>query len=615
VRVIRPTKKGWFTGAVNQGIMAAGNDDILMLNQDVWFDDDRWINFLEENSQKYDLIGEKSGSHPVWTNGYIHGTFMYIKRAVIDAIGSMDEEFFPLWGSTCEYQLRACRAGFKAFPSSDIPGFVHQRTVDKERYGSSITEFLNRGTVNRWRFMRTPPLISVVINTYNYGKFLEDAINSLIGGDTSLGHVPPQTFQGFEVVIVDDASTDNTPEMCERIADDWKGIRYLRHDTNQGSAAAMNTGIQSCRSHFIAAMDSDDMMHHERLRTMLRCAEQHPGKTVYDSVVYFGNGEFGIWNGSRVVKYKWLPEEYDYDRVVEKNTIHKGVLFPKKAWEEAGGYPEIMDNGREDWAFNVGLGRAGWCGVHAREADGSRYAGYYYRREGQNRTLTNTTPAARGVFREKIASVYPDIFRGERPMGCCGGGRPPAVKKKVNSVSTSTLPGERDGMILLEYNGGNWGTEVYIGEDTKTHYVFSRKDSIKYVDKNDAGDQYKGLLSLRENGKRVFKTYTPPEPKEEETVVFAEENFVEVDPDSNEDVDGQIDDVALENEPKTDEQSVIIPETLPDVNEMNVSDIKGNINLDTYSVEEIQLMLDDERAGKDRITAITHLQGLVNAVD
>lgn len=157
VRVLRMTQKGYFTGAVNAGIRAAGDSDVLVLNQDTYFSFDRgWLELLEENREKYALIGERiMGNHPAWPNGYIHGTFMFARRDAINAVGLMDAKTYPLWGSTCEWQLRFCRAGFDVLPVRDIPGFVHER--GNRSFGDSIDGLLKKEPHNRMLYLHTPP--------------------------------------------------------------------------------------------------------------------------------------------------------------------------------------------------------------------------------------------------------------------------------------------------------------------------------------------------------------------------------------------------------------------------------------------------------------------------
>ncbi len=504
-QIIRLTEKGYFTGAVNKGIEACDND-VLVLNQDTYFANDSWLNFITENVKEYGLFGESAGNHPAWPNRYVHGTFMYIRRDVIDTIGLMDAENYPLWGSTAEYQLRACRKGFKANPVKSVPSFVHKR---RGPHGTAIKGVLNQAD-KRGKFIRTPPLISVVITSFNHGKYLQDAVNSLIGGETSLGHMPGQSLQAFEIVIVDDGSTDDSAVIAESLADPWQGIHFVSQ-SNKGSASAMNTGIQASHARnggLIAPLDGDDMMEKERLEIMFKAWEQNPHSVIYDNVQYFGNGQRGVvadWQTGKKINRLNL-KSYDFERMLQANKMHKGLLYPKKAWQEASGYPEVMTKGREDWAFNIALGIKGWCGINTGEYD------YLYRREGQNRTLVNTTPKHHSEFLNQIRSLFPNIYAGERPKMCCG--KPSASNNGVVSMTarySKDLPGQ-DGMAIIEYIGNNVGDMEWRGKITGTKYILGGIRKRGYVDKKDAP----GLASLKKNGQRLFIEIEPLEVAEVE---------------------------------------------------------------------------------------------------
>lgn len=90
------------------------------------------------------------------------------------------------------------------------------------------------------------PLVSVVIPTHNRAQLLARAIHSVLA----------QSYSNLEIVVVDDASGDNTPETVESFGD--SRIRYLRHQTNKGGSAARNTGIGASTGEFIAFLDDDD---------------------------------------------------------------------------------------------------------------------------------------------------------------------------------------------------------------------------------------------------------------------------------------------------------------------------------------------------------------------
>src|SRR6185503_15036986 len=226
-----------------------------------------------------------------------------------------------------------------------IPGFEHAR--GQAPYGSSIKATLEAEPAKRATFIRTPPEISVIIPSYNYGRYLRDAVNSLIGGPSSMGERAPQTFQSFEIVIVNDASTDETDQVARELANEWKAIRYVKHDVRGGTAAANNSGIEAACGRFVTHLSADDMMQPDRLEYLYRAALANPGKMIYDDLTWFRDGE---------IFFEQKLPEYDFETLIVHNTIHAGIFYTRDAWQKVGGYPELMANGREDWAMNLRLG-------------------------------------------------------------------------------------------------------------------------------------------------------------------------------------------------------------------------------------------------------------------
>ena len=106
------------------------------------------------------------------------------------------------------------------------------------------------------------PLVSVIIPTYNRTATISRSITSVLA----------QTLQDFEIIVVDDGSTDDTHQVIANFADDQ--IRLLRHETNLGAGPARNTGMQAAMGQYIAWLDSDDEWFPDKLKVQLNAMQQ-----------------------------------------------------------------------------------------------------------------------------------------------------------------------------------------------------------------------------------------------------------------------------------------------------------------------------------------------------
>jgi glycosyltransferase involved in cell wall biosynthesis len=108
------------------------------------------------------------------------------------------------------------------------------------------------------------PLVSVVLPTYNRARLLSRAVNSVLD----------QTYPNFELIVVDDCSTDGTEGVMQGFQDDR--IRYIRHEKNQGAPIARNTGIRAAKGKYIAFQDSDDVWLSTKLEKQVNAFNSAP---------------------------------------------------------------------------------------------------------------------------------------------------------------------------------------------------------------------------------------------------------------------------------------------------------------------------------------------------
>jgi hypothetical protein len=126
------------------------------------------------------------------------------------------------------------------------------------------------------------PFVSVLIDTYNHERFIAQAITSVLEQDMPMADV--------EIVVVDDGSTDGTPEVVRSFE---PRVRLLRK-ANGGQASAFNAGIQECRGEIIAFLDADDWWEKEKLRNVLAAFKANP------EIGAVGNGLYEVdENGQR----------------------------------------------------------------------------------------------------------------------------------------------------------------------------------------------------------------------------------------------------------------------------------------------------------------------------
>lgn len=163
--------------------------------------------------------------------------------------------------------------------------------------------------------------ISVVMPVYNCEEFVGEAIESIL----------QQSFTNFECIIVDDASTDGTPEILARYARIDQRVIILTNEENKRIAASLNMGIQAARAPYIARMDGDDWAYPDRLEKQLRFMQSHPEVTVCGGAVQFYETAQDVF----------LIQSYDAIKaflLFDSPIPHPTVMMKKETVLSAGGY-------------------------------------------------------------------------------------------------------------------------------------------------------------------------------------------------------------------------------------------------------------------------------------
>ncbi|MBE9137694.1 glycosyltransferase [Nodosilinea sp. LEGE 07088] len=164
----------------------------------------------------------------------------------------------------------------------------------------------------------TVPLVSVIMPAYNTAQYIGQAIESAL----------QQTIANIEVIVVDDASIDNTVAIVKGFTD--RRVRLFEFAENQGAAAARNWAFQEAKGQWVAVLDSDDWYAPNRLEKMLCVAQQSEADMVADDIWFIEDGSLTPW--TTLVKesgQEVLAPQVVTDLAYLKNDIHgrQGLHF------------------------------------------------------------------------------------------------------------------------------------------------------------------------------------------------------------------------------------------------------------------------------------------------
>ncbi len=172
------------------------------------------------------------------------------------------------------------------------------------------------------------PGVSVISACYNHGRFVREMIDSVLN----------QTFQEFEIIIVNDGSTDNTKDILDSIR--HEKLRII-HTDHKGPSHARNVAIREANSPFIFNLDSDDKIAVDLLEKGYGILLDNPkAGIVYTEVRYFGSRAGKMNLGT-----------YSLERMLTSNRIVSAAFFRREDWDKTGGYSESYVFGLEDWDF------------------------------------------------------------------------------------------------------------------------------------------------------------------------------------------------------------------------------------------------------------------------
>jgi amino acid adenylation domain-containing protein len=202
--------------------------------------------------------------------------------------------------------------------------------------------------------------LSVIIPSYNSAVFLPEAIESLLS----------QTYPVFEIIVVDDGSTDETKEVCDR----YPTVKYI-YQNNQGAAIARNTGIRVSKGEYLLFLDSDDCLLPKAVEIGVNCINAHPEVGfVFGSYIFQSMNPDGSYSTEEI--YDNQPEVASYETLLAaKHKIQCAcIVFRRVAIESVGGFNQNLAP-MEDINFFLRIAREFPIYFHGQIVSEYRYNG------------------------------------------------------------------------------------------------------------------------------------------------------------------------------------------------------------------------------------------------
>lgn len=180
------------------------------------------------------------------------------------------------------------------------------------------------------------PFFSVVIPTYNRAAFIKATLQSVLN----------QTYPNFEIIVVDNCSTDNTDQVLDSFIRAGQ-INFIKHEQNFERARSRNTGMKAARGDFLTLLDSDDYMYPNNLADAARYAQTHPDIKCFHNLFEFVN------SAGKVVRRYPMPSLKNQRKAIAGGNFMSciGDFIHREIYQryEFDTTPELI--GAEDWEF------------------------------------------------------------------------------------------------------------------------------------------------------------------------------------------------------------------------------------------------------------------------
>lgn len=175
------------------------------------------------------------------------------------------------------------------------------------------------------------PAISIIVPCYNQEAYIGECIDSVL----------KQTFDDYEIIVINDGSKDNSGAIVESYVSKYGDKIRLINQENGGVIAARNTGLKEARGRYIFPLDGDDMLATDCLGALYEAMEKGLGDVIYGDTICFG---------SKTGKLK-MKTPSRFSMILDNCNVSCSALYGKAEALKYGGYDPNMKKGMEDWEF------------------------------------------------------------------------------------------------------------------------------------------------------------------------------------------------------------------------------------------------------------------------
>ncbi|MFA5186623.1 MAG: glycosyltransferase family A protein [Patescibacteria group bacterium] len=225
-------------------------------------------------------------------------------------------------------------------------------------------------------------MLSIVLPTHNYAHFLPEVLDSLLA----------QTYRNWELVIVDDASTDDTEDVCKPYLGKSHNIQYVRREVSSGMGpgGALNAGFALTRGAFETWWAGDNIPYPNAWETLMAYLDRHP-----DVDYVYGNNEIGIMDETGMLETRRVNLWEEVDQAWAPDRLGKGYFLGciwiwRRHLREAVG--EFQTEPCEDYDFVLRAEEMGFKFAHVDVCLG------WFRRHPHNVTATKARPGNYTIF-------------------------------------------------------------------------------------------------------------------------------------------------------------------------------------------------------------------------